>query len=150
MINVQNWNFINLFQIYEWYTMHCIVSYQKDKSFGEILSEIQNQTTFLEFVRKEKLRKKCFYAFGVFVYSLTILQTSTRIINCNYQVCESTFVFEFSLYAQKILSSIESVQIFLMLAMLFLTIYYLSKFHFFEYKLRRNSLLTFGVCITIL
>ena len=73
VINVQNWDFINLFQVYEWYTMHSIVSYQKDKSFGEILFEIQNADIFKQFISKEKLRKRCFYAFGAFMYTLTIL-----------------------------------------------------------------------------
>lgn len=52
--------------------MHSIISFQKKKDYGQILFEIQNEQSFLDYRRREKISNYIYYTLGVALFLLNL------------------------------------------------------------------------------
>ena len=88
LLNGLNTTLIIFQQGFEWFCMIRIIKFQKNKSFGEILFEIQNADVFLKFKRREKILNnlwKVWFLSFVFIMCLT---TIFYLATCDLKSCK--------------------------------------------------------------
>ena len=64
--------FIRLSQCYEWYNMNSIINFQQNKSYGEVLFEIQNSELFLKYRKREKTLNILYFSIGIIMFTFNL------------------------------------------------------------------------------
>ena len=126
--------------------MNEIIKYQKHKTFGEILFEIQNAEVFLRFRKQEKRINMSWKVFVVVYYVLLIPQTF-NMINCDLESCKYKLLIDVWIVSGWIGAGLLISVLILYLASLLVLLNQLRKYHRMEYELKVRGMVTFFVFI---